>query len=240
VAELRSDSGCDRKIGPYLCCSVVQGDCLELMKALPDGCVDAVITDPPYGIKYSPTYSGVMRGAYPVHAKNYPPIVGDDTEFDPLPFLRFPCLLWGANHYAHTLPHNGRWLVWDKRCGIIPERTQSDCEMAWCSDYGAARMFRHVWDGMVKDSERGIPRQHPTQKPEELMGWCLGYFPKAQTILDPFCGSGTTLVAAKKLGRHFLGFEISPDYVAIARDRLARIDAQPSLFQPKPEISSQS
>ena len=58
---------------------------------------------------------------------------------------------------------------------------------------------------------------------------------EADTILDPFCGSGTTLVAAKKLGRHFLGFEISHDYCEIARKRLAEIDAQPSLFEPKPE-----
>jgi site-specific DNA-methyltransferase (adenine-specific) len=73
-------------------------------------------------------------------------------------------------------------------------------------------------------------------KPTLLMcGLVSDYSREAETILDPFCGSGTTLVAAKKLGRHFLGFEISADYCAIARRRLDEVDAQPSLFAPKPE-----
>jgi site-specific DNA-methyltransferase (adenine-specific) len=226
---------CDRKIGPFDCCSVVQGDCLELMKQLPDGCVDAVITDPPYGINY-------VHGD--IHIRNATkfagvPVIGDDKPFDPNPLFKFPkILVWGANHYANRLPDCGKWLIWDKRCGIIPPRDQSDCEMGWAigTDSVTARVFRLVWDGFIKGGgEQGIPRVHPTQKPEELMAWCIEFFPDADTILDPFSGSGTTLVAAKKLGRHFLGFEISPEYCEIARDRLARIDAQPNLFEHKPE-----
>jgi DNA modification methylase len=77
---------------------------------------------------------------------------------------------------------------------------------------------------------------HPTPKPLRLMEHVVDRTSKwGTTILDPFCGSGTTLVAAKKLGRHFLGFEISHDYCEIARNRLAEIDAQPSLFEPKAE-----
>jgi DNA modification methylase len=67
------------------------------------------------------------------------------------------------------------------------------------------------------------------------MQWCIRLFPKAETIFDPYCGSGTTLVAAKKLGRHFLGFEISEEYCKIARERIARIEAQPGLFEPRAE-----
>jgi DNA modification methylase len=67
------------------------------------------------------------------------------------------------------------------------------------------------------------------------MSWCLKQFPFADTILDPFSGSGTTLVSAKKIGRHFLGFEISPEYCEIARKRIAVIEAQPTLFEKKPE-----
>lgn len=187
----------------------------------------AVVTDPPYGIGLSTHYGGgIRRGAYEVPGKNYPPVYGDDEPFDPAPFLSYPfALLWGAEHFATRLPDNaGRWLVWDKRVGVIPERTQGDCEMAWSSDPGVTRVFRHVWDGMVKDSERGIEgrRRHPTQKPVVLMKWCIGFAPTDLTILDPFMGSGTTLRAAKDLGRRAIGIEISKDYCEIAVRRLAQ------------------
>src|SRR5581483_2894916 len=109
---------------------------------------------------------------------------------------------WGGSKFfgARIIPRNGRWLIWDKRCQIIPPRTQADCELAWCSDYGAARMFYHYWDGMVKQSEQGISREHPTQKPLALMTWCMGFAPDAQLVLDPYMGSGTTLRAVKDLG----------------------------------------
>lgn len=204
------------------------GDCLEVLPTLAAGSVDAVITDPPYGIGYAPRYSGVMRGAYNVPAKNYPPIVGDDSSFDPTPFLGFPkVVLFGADHFYDRLPLGGGWLVWDKRCGLIPERTQADCEMAWYSQDGVARMFRHIWDGMVKDSERGTPREHPTQKPVELMTWVIEKVTEpGDVIFDPFMGSGTTGVAAVRLGRSFLGCEISPAYFAIAQRRIEQAQMQ--------------
>src|ERR1035438_5034670 len=132
---------CDRKIGPYPCCSVVEGDCLELMKALPDGCVDAVITDPPYGMNLDTNYSGF--NGWSGKGKNHPVIHGDDKPFDPSPFLRFKTVvLWGANFYASRLPDNGGWLVFNKRGDGLPsEICFGDCELAWTNIGQSVRMY---------------------------------------------------------------------------------------------------
>jgi len=192
--------------------------------------IDAVVADPPYGISYEITAGMHMM---PSGKRRWYPgadsVIGNDKEFDPAPYLTYPLVvLWGANHFAHNLPHNGKWLIWDKRCGVIPQRTQADCELAWCNKYGAARVFRHMWDGMVRDSERETPRVHPTQKPVELMTWCMGQasIPKGATVLDPFMGSGTTGVACIRTGRKFVGIEIDENYAAIARRRIVEAEAQ--------------
>ena len=202
--------------------TIYHGDCREILPELPK--VDLVLTDPPYGVPVmvdGSFYGGKGRAA---NGRAYTPVVGNEEDFDPTVALSVGNhhILWGANHYAHKLPHIGRWLVWDKRCQQQPTRTQADCELAWCSDYGAARMFYHVWDGMIKDSERGIKRQHPTQKPVVLMGWCLTFYPDAIAILDPYMGSGSTLVAAKKHNRHCIGIEIEEKYCEIAAKRCSQ------------------
>jgi DNA modification methylase len=91
--------------------------------------------------------------------------------------------------------------------------------MAWCSDYGAARIKYHFWDGLCRQTERN-DRYHPTQKPLDVIRWCLSFYPKAKTILDPFMGSGTTLRAAKDLGLSAIGIEIEERYCEIAANRL--------------------
>lgn len=207
------------------------GDCMEVMPTLPK--VDAVITDPPYGIPITTRYGMGPRGAngIQVDGKNFAPVIGNDKEFDPTPFVDYPfVLLWGANHFAHKLPHNGRWLIWDKRCGVIPQRTQADCEVAWVNKYGAARVFRHIWDGMVKDSEHGQSREHPTQKPVALMRWCLQFAEKSNVILDPFMGSGTTGVAVVEEQKKFIGIEFSREYFDIACRRIEQAQQQLKLF----------
>lgn len=209
------------------------GDCREILPTL--GRRAAIVTDPPYGVpimvKLRHGSGDKRRGsARKVYNNKFAEVAGNDAEFDPSHLLAFSqAIVWGANHFAHRLPHNGRWLVWDKRCGVIPERNQADCELAWCSTYGAARMFRHVWDGMVRDSEIGIRRQHPTQKPEALMSWCLRFVDE-QTIIDPFLGSGTTGVAAVQAGRDFIGIESQPEYFAVACKRIEDAQRQADLF----------
>jgi hypothetical protein len=196
------------------------GDCRTLLPSFPNQ-QWTVVTDPPYGI-------GFVHGAENIpHASKFSGVAcaGDDEPFNPCHILEYKrVLMWGANHYAHKLPvPEGRWLVWDKRCGVTGDRDMADCEFAWVrgSKGQAARMFRHFWDGFNRQSERGIPRSHPMQKPEALMGWCLNFLPSG-TVLDPYCGVGTTLVAAKRSGREAVGVEIEERYCEIAATRLSQ------------------
>jgi DNA modification methylase len=221
---------CDREIGPYDCCSVVQGDCLELMRQLPDGCVDAVITDPPYGMgkdfaNDSPDAADAVTAAAMIQSRRI--ARGNVVAF------------WSAQRMEviNSIFQPKRVMIWDKDWAIYtPNNVGYRFEpIVWVRGDSANQMRGDIFKAFpicrkVQEESCG----HPTQKPEVLMIELAGDF-SLETILDPFTGSGTTLVAAKKLGRHFLGFEISETYVQIARDRLARIDAQPNLFEPKPE-----
>lgn len=207
---------------------MIQGDCLEVMPAL--GRVDAVVTDPPYGIGYVKGSGG--KGKHTV--RNIAPIHGDFEPFDPTTWLDFDeVILWGANHFAARLPH-GRWMAWDKLAGVASYDSFSDVEFAWAKGRGKDRIFSHLWKGICKASEKGgKERWHPTQKPIALMRWCLEQI-KGQTILDPFMGSGTTGFAAIQLGRKFIGIELDPDYFEIACKRVEEAWNQPRLFdEPK-------
>lgn len=212
-------------------CRLILGDCLEVMPTL--GPVDAVVTDPPYGIGHKMSQGGKSP-------RNIKAIHGDDQPFDPSPFLHLRCLMFGADHFSERLPA-GTFHVWDKNPTGAVSDAFSDAELFWTSWGGARRVFRHLWKGMCQASEKGgKQRWHPTQKPVALMEWCLGFLPDAQTILDPFMGSGTTLVACAKLGRAGIGIEIDPDYFAIACKRVEEAYRQPDLFiapppQPKQE-----
>jgi site-specific DNA-methyltransferase (adenine-specific) len=214
-------------VKPYYEDSAVQifhGDCREIVPQL--GKFDLLLTDPPYGIDYRPDYGNrrLPNGGWMQRSEGVK-VHGDNKPFDPVPILKFAThsILWGANHYCVRLPDGtGSWLIWDKRCGIVPPRCQSDCEIAWSSVDVGDRIFRHLWDGMLKASERGISRVHPTQKPIELMAWCMKLIPDCQTIIDPFMGSGTTLRAAKDLGRKAVGIEIEEKYCEIAAKRMSQ------------------
>ena len=201
--------------------TIYHGDCLEIIGLL-EG-VDAVVSDPPYGIGYCKGNGG-GRGAYsaPIVKRNIEPVFGDDKPFDPSPFLGYKhVILWGANHYAQRLPH-GRWIAWNKLGDKEPWDSFSDVEFAWQNGRGKDRMFSMLWKGICQGDGSQEPRHHPTQKPLKLMRWCMGLIPAAETILDPFMGSGTTLVAARAEGRRVIGIEIEERYCEIAAGRLAQ------------------
>lgn len=155
-----------------------------------------------------------------VAVNKYEPIVGDDTTETAISAYRltanlYPAAIsiwWGANYYASALPDSSCWLIWDK------ENTGNfaDAEMAWCSHKSAVRIFRHMWNGMVKASERGERRVHPTQKPVALAEWAFDKYGKYEAlILDPFLGSGMSVLAAEKTDRAVYGFELSPAYCEV-------------------------
>lgn len=218
---------------------LIQGDCREVLPTL--GKVDAVVTDPPYGINYKPkTRSTSKNDVYAGGSfrSDFRPIVGDNQQFDPSFLLQWPCILWGANNYSAQLPQSNGWLVWYK-CGGITGFNMSECELAWTSTLTSTKFIDHLWHGFKRDSEVGEGALHPTQKPIEVMSWCLRFVPQAKTILDPFMGSGTTGVAAIKIGRKFIGIEIEPKYFDIACRRISEALKQPDMFIERPAPAKQ-
>lgn len=197
------------------------GDCREILPTLPR--VDAVVTDPPYGIGFAarPTSSqraNGMKGAAWDNAAPVDVVCGLAREYA-------QTIVWGGNYFP--LPPTRGWLIWRKQ-GNAP--SMADLEMAWTGIDMNARVF----EKSVASASREKDLQnaaHPTQKPVALMEWCLGFLPNAQTILDPFMGSGTTGVAAIKRGRSFIGIEIEPKYFDIACRRIEEAWSQPRLFE---------
>lgn len=204
-----------------------------------------MVSDPPYGIAFKHggnDNSGIGGGRYATKFADVA-IHGDEKPFDPAPLLIFgsDCILWGANHFADRLPSSSSWFVWDKRAASGHSNDFADCEIAWSNVGSVARIFRHHWDGMMKASERGQPRQHPTQKPIVLMSWCISKVGKTLTILDPYMGSGTTGVAAASLGRSFIGIEIEESYFEVACERIREAQRCQDMFSvaaPAPEPSA--
>lgn len=203
--------------------TIYHGDCREWMPK-----ADVIVTDPPYGIGWD---TGDHRGSVRAsRGHTFAPIVGDAEPFDPAFLLRMglPTLLFGGNHYASRLPDSPGWVTWDKRLGMN-STDQSDCELAWTNFLTRARMVRYQFNGGgALARENGIPAGrgkpvslHPTQKPLSVMRQVIEWAPTG-TILDPFMGSGTTLVAAKSLGRKSIGIEIEERYCEVAAQRCAQ------------------
>ena len=221
-------TGCGRKLGPYDCCTVVCGDCLELMKALPDGCVDAVITDPPYGVglEYQNGKTD-SRCEWRDCMVRLVPEARRIARFTILPSCRILEMPW---IYAHIPPD---WLIcWFKGSpGTSASIGFNDWEPHLA--YGRPQTAMHDY---FYAAPKPFDNDHPCPKPLAWGTWLVSRaVPVGGSVVDFFLGSGTTAVAAKKLGRHFLGFEISETYCQIARERIALVEMQPSLFQPQPE-----
>ncbi len=210
------------------------GDCLEILPSIRKQ-VDAIVSDPPYGIGY--VHGSTGRGPFSP-TQNTAPIIGDDLPFDPAPWIALagdsPILLWGADHYKTRLPESGRLLCWDKSCGQGAADSFVDAEYAWTNRKNARCIYRHFWKGATRSGEGNSgaeKRAHPSQKPVELMRWCLetARIGLGKVVLDPYMGSGTTGVACVTSGRKFIGIEIDPDYFEIACQRIEKAQQQQTL-----------
>jgi|DEB0MinimDraft_10_1074344.scaffolds.fasta_scaffold08955_3 DNA modification methylase len=191
---------------------------------------DMVFTDPPYGINEKGDRSkrgGLAKG------NNLPDFIDDSIQYAIDAFnqpqnLDIPIQVWfGANYYCHSLPQGNNWLVWDKRVEEKQRDTQSDCELAWVkSRFNSVRIFRHLWKGMMKDSERGQRRVHATQKPIALIEFALNEYgsKEGDLVIDYFTGSGSTMVAAHQLKRKCYGMELDPKYCQVIIDRMTKLD----------------
>lgn len=187
------------------------------------GKADMVYTDPPYGISIvkgnkvgGDKAFGKVGGDKVVKANTYAPIAGDDTievaieAIQVIKTLNAKVeIIWGGNYYANALQNSSCWIVWDKdNTGNF-----ADAELAWTNQTTAVRIFKHTWNGMIKASEHGQKRVHPTQKPVKLAEWCFDeYGEKCETVLDLFCGSGSTLIACEEKKKKGYMMELSPHY----------------------------
>lgn len=216
---------------------IICGDALEVMRGMPDKCVDLVLTDPPYGIGES-NEKNATRGhlAYPRDYGHYEwnKSILSIEYLDEIRRVSKNQIVFGGNYYP--LPPSSCWIVWDKdNSGDF-----ADCELAWTSFKTAVRKFKWRWNGMLQQNMRDKEiRIHPTQKPVPLFRWILSKYSKdGQIILDPFLGSGTTAVAAVQLNRQYIGIEINPEYCEMARARIARETAQRTIWQAMAEAKT--
>jgi site-specific DNA-methyltransferase (adenine-specific)/modification methylase len=215
------------------------GDCMDILPTLDK--VDAVITDPPYGIGESSKKVASRqrklggKSAALADQKDYGDFDWDNAPPTSYLIARIRAAsdwqaFFGGNYFE--LPPTSCWLVWDKLNG---DNDFADCELAWTNWPKAVRRLQWRWNGMIRQGNE--ERFHPTQKPLGVMKWVIDLCPKSESILDPFMGSGTTGVAAIQMGRKFIGIEREPKYFDIACERIENAQRQQSLFeQPKQKI----
>lgn len=208
-------------------------DCLEFMKSMPDRGVDAVITDPPYGINRDKGFEGlegfggsgkpIARIQYKGGWDNQRP---SKEYFEHILRSGKISLIFGGNFFADLLPVGNHWVVWDK-LNTMP--TFGDCELVWTNvKRNSVKKVTREYNGLIGKEEK---REHATQKPIKIVTYLLENYTKVgDTIFDPFMGSGTTGVACMQMGRNFIGCEIDENYFKIAERRISQAAQQEVLF----------
>lgn len=202
-------------------CTLYLGDCMEIMPNITG--IGAVVTDPPYGI-------GINKSNRLSVSKGFGGQTWDEKPADMswlLP-MNVPSIVWGGNYF--DLPPHRAPLVWDKNNA---GRDFADFELAWTNLDMVARRF--IYRPMNMDGGK----LHPTQKPEDLMKWCLSFLPENVVIMDPFMGSGSTGVACAKTGRRFVGMERDDSFFDICCDRITKAYSQPDMFVERPSAPKQ-
>jgi DNA modification methylase len=209
--------------------------------------VDMVLTDPPYGI--SIVKDGKVGGDSLAKTGTYAPVAGDDTidvAIEAIQVIKTLSakveIIWGGNYYANALENSSCWIVWDKRDAMAGNNF-ADCELAWTNQKTAVRKFAHTWSGMIKASEHGQKRVHPTQKPVVLSEWCIDqYGEDCLTVLDLFGGSGSSLMACEKKKKHARMMELSPKYCDVIvkrwQDFTGKIATHAETEKPFAEVSN--
>lgn len=204
-----------------------RADCAAVWPCLPR--LDLCLTDPPYGIGERLVrggsggsfdmliHSGANEWDHPIEPEAVRSIFDGSRDQ----------IIWGGNFYE--MPPCKKPLCWNK---LRPnQQNLSEWEYAWSSLEGRAEMFTYCANGGFVTKEK---RVHPTQKPVPLMNWCLDFFPDAETVIDPYMGSGSTLVACVATGRKCIGVERDPEYFNIAVKRVEQAFADQALFVPQP------
>ena len=209
--------------------TLILGDCRDFLPTAP--IFDACVTDPPYGIDYGKAGGFSASHGWGAWREN----VAWDAErpskelFELILSRSKVQIIWGGNYFTDYLPPSMQWLVWDKG---QRDFSLADCEFAWTSQHKAARIFEYPRSKAIQDG-----KQHPTQKPVELMSWCLDQLkPVPASVVDPFMGSATTAISCIRRGIAFTGIEQDEGYFNAAVKRVEKALLQPDFFvePPKP------
>lgn len=210
------------------------GDCINHMAGIPDNHYDLLIADPPYGI-------GMSRWAGKKSAdrnriepdKKWDSVAPSQEFFDEMIRVSKNQIIFGANHFINRIPYDSPcWIIWDKRCGIVPPRTFADAELAWTSFDSPTRVARFLWDGfLVHGDAKALTRIHPTQKPVELYEWIFdNYAEPGHKVLDPFGGSFSSAIAAHYKQINMDIVEIDPEYYERGMKRFKEETTQLKMF----------
>lgn len=194
-------------------------DCLVGMKSLPDKSIDLILTDPPYGKKADKGTNGFGRSINRRYTGGWDSSIPSQEVFNEMFRIAKNLIIFGGNYFCSMLPPSNCWIFWDKKGDAEFQNPFADGELIYTTFKKPVKRIVFHQQGFIKDSKDKC--YHPTQKPTELVSQLIDMFTEpAATICDPFLGSGTTAVSAIKTGRHYIGYEINPDYYKIALERV--------------------
>jgi len=235
-----------RFLGPFSGDTVFEGDALDLLPQVPDGTVDLIVTDPPFAIdfkaqrlNYNRTGSHVLEGYREIPGEEY----GEFTRrwiteaarvLSPAGSMyifsgwnRLRDILEGVDEAGLTTINH---IIWKYQFGVFTKKkyVTSHYHILFVARdpkrYTFNKIEHYPEDVWVINREYWKGRKKtPTKLPSELVKKILDYSSNpGDLVLDPFLGSGTVAVVAQREGRHFLGFEVVPEYCAFARESLSR------------------
>lgn len=205
-------------------------DCMIGMPRYPDKFFELAIVDPPYGIKEdgrnNHTRTRLATAKDYRGNSRYDNNVPTPEYFRELRRISTNQIIWGGNYFINELDATPCFIVWDKNNG---DNDFADCELAWTSFDSAVRKFKYTWHGMLQEKMGNKEvRIHPNHKPIALYAFCMRKYSKpGDKILDTHLGSGSSAIAAHKLGFDFTGFEIDKDYFDAATKRYKKETAMP-------------
>ncbi len=210
----------------YILC----GDCLELMKDIPDKSIDIILTDPPYGKRADKGTNGFGAAKNRRYTSEWDSKIPEKAVFDEMFRISKNLIIFGGNHFSCYLPPSNCWIFWDKKGDIAFKNPFADGEMIYTSFKKPIKKIVFKQQGFITDSKD--ERYHPTQKPTELLQQLIEMFTdENDTILDPFMGSGSACVAAINTNRHYIGFELDPTYFEIAKERIEKAKCEVTTWQ---------
>ena len=217
---------------------IIHADCLEVMKKLPDKCIDLILTDPPYGIKFgeynrtNKTRDGVRYKANKYKNSNWDDSTPPDAVFEEMFRVSKEQIIFGGNYFPCLWKRGGKgFIFWNKN---QPVKNFADGELAWTSFDKPAKVYNFTYYGNLEGNTTASEKIHPTQKPLQLFEKILFDYivtPKGGGLVaDFYSGSGTTAIACHNLKLPFICVEKDEEYYKASCQRLKDAQAQLKLF----------